>query len=81
MIVEVLSPASQRHDQLIMLNLYQRAGVLEYWIVDPENETVRVMLRADSGLLQTYEIYNQDDLAKVSVLDGCFIELNKAFSE
>lgn len=81
MIVEVLSPASQRHDQLIKLNLYQRAGVLEYWIVDPENKTVRVMLRADSGLLQTHEVYRQDDLAKVSVLDGCFIELSKVFSE
>lgn len=80
-IAEVLSPSTQRHDQLVKLNLYQRAGVREYWIVDPENRTVRVMLRADDNTLRTHEIYKQEDIAKVDVLDGCFIELNKVFSE
>ena len=81
MIVEVLSPSTQRHDQLVKLNLYQRAGVREYWIVDPENRTVRVMLRADDGALWPYEVYRREDVAKVNVLDGCFIELSKVFSE
>ena len=81
LIVEVLSPSTQRHDQLVKLNLYQRAGVQEYWIVDPENRTVRVMVRAGDGILQVREVYRQDDVAKVNVLDGCFIELSKVFSE
>ena len=81
LIVEVLSPTTQRHDQLVKLNLYQRAGVREYWIVDPENRTVRVMVQAGNGTLQTHEIYRREDVAKVNVLDGCFIELSKVFSE
>lgn len=81
LIVEVLSPSTQRHDQLVKLNLYQRAGVREYWIVDPENRTVRVMLPGNDGILRTHEIYSREDVAKVNVLDGCFIELSKAFSE
>lgn len=81
MIVEVLSPSTQRHDQLVKLNLYQRAGVREYWIVDPENRTVRVMLMAGDGTLRPHEVYRQEDVAKVNVLDGCFIELSKVFSE
>lgn len=81
LIVEVLSPSTQRHDQLVKLNLYQRAGVREYWIVDPENRTVRVMVQADDGLLHVHEVYRQEDVAKVNVLDGCFIELSKVFSE
>ena len=80
LIVEILSPSTQRHDQLVKLNLYQRAGVQEYWIVDPENRTVRVMVRTDDGTLQTYEVYGQKDVAKVNVLNGCFIELSKVFS-
>ena len=44
MVIEILSPSTQRHDRLTKLNLYQRAGVREYWIADPENRTVRVML-------------------------------------
>ena len=81
LIVEVLSPSTQRHDQLVKLNLYQRAGVREYWIVDPENRTVRVMVQAGDGTLQIHEVYRREDVAKVNVLDGCFIELSKVFSE
>ena len=81
MVLEVLSPSTQRHDQLVKLALYQQAGVREYWIVDPMNKTVRVMLLDSSGLLQLHEIYNQDSVAKVNILDGCFVELSKVFSE
>ena len=80
MIIEVLSPSTQRHDQLVKLNLYQRAGVREYWIVDPENQTVRVML-LENGILLTREVYGQGDIARVSVLEGCFIDLHKVFAE
>lgn len=81
MVIEVLSPSSHRHDQLVKLNLYQQAGVREYWIVDPENRIVRVMLLSDAGFLQPHEIYQQGDIARVTVLEGCFIELGKVFSE
>ena len=37
MVMEVLSPSTQRHDRLTKFSLYQRAGVREYWIVDPAN--------------------------------------------
>lgn len=79
MVIEILSPSTQRHDQLVKLGLYQRAGVREYWIVDPENQTVRVMLRDGSGVFQIDELYSRDSVAKVNVLSGCFIELAKVF--
>ena len=33
MLVEILSPSTARHDQLVKLQLYKKAGVREYWIV------------------------------------------------
>lgn len=81
MVVEVLSPSTQRHDRLVKLGLYQRAGVREYWIVNPEDQTVQVMLLDGEGVLQLHEVYDRAGVAKVNVLDGCFIELNKVFSE
>lgn len=80
LIIEILSPSTRRHDRLIKLNLYQRAGVREYWIVDPENRAVQVFLLED-GALKIHEDYGREDVAKVHVLSGCFIELNKVFSE
>ncbi len=81
MVVEILSPSTQRHDRLVKLNLYQRAGVREYWIVDPENQSVMVFLPDSNGSFKLHEDYNRKDVAKVNVLDGCFIELSKVFSE
>ena len=81
MVVEILSPSTQRHDRLVKLGWYQRAGVREYWIVNPEDQTVQVMLLDDGGVLQLQEVYDRKGVAKVNVLDGCFIELSKVFSE
>ena len=80
MVVEILSPSTRRHDRLVKLGLYQRAGVREYWIVDPDNRSVQVLTLAD-GLLLPHEDYGREDVAKVNVLDGCFIELSKVFPE
>lgn len=80
MVIEILSSSSLRHDRLVKLNLYQRAGVREYWIVDPENRAVQVFLLDDIGYLRICEEYGQKDVAKVQVLEGCFIELEKVFS-
>ncbi len=81
MIVEILSPSTRRHDRLVKLNLYQRAGVREFWIVDPENRSIMVFLLDDGGFLRLHEDYGPEDLAKVNVIDGCFIELSKVFPE
>lgn len=81
LIIEILSPSSLRHDRLVKLNLYQRARVREYWIVDPKNRSVMVFLPDRNGSFRLHEDYGRADVAKVSVLEGCFIELNKVFSE
>ena len=41
-VIEITSPSSQRMDYLTKLFKYRTAGVLEYWIVNPANETVQV---------------------------------------
>ena len=81
MVIEILSPSTRRHDRLVKLGLYQQAGVREYWIVDPENKSVQVFLQDGSSFLKIHEDYGREDVAKVNVLDGCFIELSKVFSE
>lgn len=78
--IEILSPSTQRHDRLVKLNLYQRAGVREYWIVSPEERTVQVFLQQD-GTLRPHEVYDRRGVAKVNVLEGCFVELSKVFTE
>ena len=81
LVVEILSPSSLRHDRLVKLGLYQRAGVREYWIVDPEYKSVQVFMLDNNGSLRISEEYGRGDVARVNVLDGCFIDLGKVFHE
>ncbi len=41
-IIEISSPGNPGHDYVRKLNLYMDAGVREYWIVNPEKQTVLV---------------------------------------
>lgn len=47
-IIEVVSPSSQRMDYLTKLFKYRTAGVKEYWIVNPMQETVQVYIFTES---------------------------------
>jgi Uma2 family endonuclease len=44
-VVEILSPGTRRVDEKIKYGLFARAGVREYWVVDPELDVVRVFRR------------------------------------
>lgn len=80
MIAEILSPSTIKHDLFFKMVRYQKAGVKEYWIVDPANRTVQVFLN-DGTAFRPHEVYTAADIAKVNVLQGCFIELSKVFAE
>ncbi len=41
-IIEIVSPNNSSHDYIRKLNLYEEAGVREYWIVDPIKKNVFV---------------------------------------
>ena len=79
-IIEILSPSTQRHDRLIKFNLYQRAGVREYWIVDPADKSVQAFVLEDGRY--TAKVFDAaEDTMRVSVLEGCRIDLTEVFGE
>jgi len=47
-VVEILSPSSLDRDQYIKRKLYEKFQILEYWVVDPEQESITVY-RLDEG--------------------------------
>ena len=77
MVVEVLSPSTEKHDRLTKFKLYLNAGVREYWIVDPESKMVQVNI-LNSGKY-TISAYGETDSIPVHVLDGCIVDLAEVF--
>jgi len=52
LVVEILSPGTRRRDKGRKRAVYDREGVGEYWIVDPESRSITALRRprADAGL-------------------------------
>ena len=69
-VMEVLSPSTRRRDLIIKLNKYMNAGVREYWIVDPEKETVTVF-DFEHDIFPVY--YTFGDRIPVSISGGSLI--------
>jgi Uma2 family endonuclease len=44
LVVEIASPSTARHDQHAKLDAYASASVPEYWVVNPDTQTVKVLL-------------------------------------
>lgn len=42
LIVEIISPHNSKYDSITKFNLYQEAGVKEYWIIDPIEKILNV---------------------------------------
>jgi len=79
LVVEILSPATARMDWVLKHNIYMKAGVKEYWIVDPDAQTVLVHLLEESFYLP-HEYYIAGDVVSVNVLPGCEIDLGEVFT-
>ena len=47
-LAEVLSPGTARHDKLVKIPVYERAGVREVWLIDP-NARMASIYRLDAG--------------------------------
>lgn len=81
--VEVVSPSTRRADELTKRRLYDRFGVQEYWIVDPEIEVVKIYRRRDAGTFdRPIELRREDGQAIESPLfPGFSLPLDDLFGE
>ena len=49
LVVEIVSPGTRKTDEVTKRKLYERFDVQEYWVVDPELDTIKVY-RRDAGV-------------------------------
>ena len=77
-IIEVLSPSTQRHDRFTKFKLYQQAGVREYWMIDPASKSVQTFVLED-GRYTAMDFGVAGDKLRVSVLEGCVLDLSEIF--
>lgn len=83
LVIEVLSKRTRKRDAQTKRRLFERTGVREYWLVDPELDTVQVFRPSPDGrLTRVAELTaDDDDLLASPLLPGCTIGLRVLFRE
>ena len=81
LVVEILSPATARKDLTVKFAKYERAGVREYWIVDPEGKTVRIFILGEDGRYGPPLLFMEGDRATVGIFPDLEIDLAELFAE
>ena len=80
LVVEIGSPSTRRRDATIKRDLYERAGVHEYWIVDPDKAVVRVYRLDGTTFAPPFELSgDRADVLTTPLLRGLQIPLERIF--
>jgi len=69
LVVEILSPASAHPDLTEKKRLYETHGVREYWVVDPDSETVEIFENSENGFLQAARAVEDGTVSSTAIDD------------
>jgi Uma2 family endonuclease len=76
LVVEILSPSSMRHDAIRKRHLYEKFGVGEFWLIDPERDEIEVFRLVDGTLKKQLELtLEQKDVLTSPLFPGLRIPL------
>jgi Uma2 family endonuclease len=70
LIIEIVSANNSKYDIRDKFEIYQKHGVQEYWIVNPNDENVSVFFLDEKGKYQLIGMYAGDDKIPVNIFNG-----------
>jgi Uma2 family endonuclease len=81
LVIEILSPSTRKRDLTLKRRLFDREGVREYWIVDPEGNSVAVYRRTAEGTmpLSTTLTAGNGETLTTELLPGWELPLERFF--
>ena len=80
--IEIASTSTRKRDETIKRRLYERDGVSEYWVVDPEIDAIRVYRRAGAHFERAVELASErGEVLNTPLLPGLEIVLTGIFVE
>ena len=78
--IETLSPGNRKDELREKYEVYQEAGVKEYWIADPVKKAVLVFLLQPNGKYAIPTIHTAGDRLEAQCVPGLFINVSEIFT-
>ncbi len=79
LIIEILSVSNKKRDLIEKKNLYERFGIKEYWIVNPEIKSVLVYLLQPNNTFGSPLTYHLGEQIPVTTVPGLTIPVDAIF--
>ena len=79
LVIEVASPATQEHDRYKKRAAYALAGIPEYWIVDPIQRCIEVLL-LEAGTYHSSGIFRGQQAVPSQIVAGLSVPVEQFFS-
>ena len=79
-VVEILSPGNNTKELKNKYEIYEEAGVKEYWVVSPAYQMVTIYLLKD-GKFHGIKSYSPGELIISALLPGFFLDLTAVFKD
>jgi Uma2 family endonuclease len=76
LVVEITSPGTMHVDRVEKFSEYAKAGVEEYWIVDPDAETIEVFVLRRGAYVMLGK-WGRGEVARSEVLKGFEVKVNE----
>ncbi len=77
-LIEILSPTNRMYDVKKKRTLYEQYGVKEYWLVDPELETIQKLILHEDRYIDE-GTYEENAIITCGVISGLSIEVKNVF--
>ena len=79
LVVEILSPGNSKTEMRDKFDLYEEAGVKEYWLVHPDERTVQIYQLNESGKYIGLRPFVDDDSITTPIVPGLMVDLRDVF--
>lgn len=78
LVVEILSAGNHKRELKYKYDIYEEAGVKEYWIADPAEKSVQIYVLTDGVFLASGPLY-EEDTATSTAIPGFTVNLTSIF--
>lgn len=79
LIVEILSKGNSKKEMRLKKDLYEENQVREYWVFDPERESVTQFVLNEQGAYGTTNFVFSDEILTSAIFEGLKIDLSEIF--
>ena len=81
LIIEILSPGNSRTEMRDKFELYQEAGVLEYWIANPTEKMIQVFRLNEHGQYIGLQPVVEGDILTTPIIPNLEVDVTEVFED